>query len=208
MQSVFAWIGGGLGASISLPQIVRTMRVGTDGVSAMTWSLMAGVTGGWAIWGLVQGNEPLIVTNALACLGACILLVRLAAAGRRPTPLVLLAPVVLISLNVGRYYDVLPVWLAGGANVIAPVSIRMPQLRALRGGSIVGVSTTTWLMSCASQISWIVSAVGNDGWLLAANAANLVMNVTLIAAIRRRRVARPTLNPVSPAPGGLCVPRD
>lgn len=156
------YVGSALGVVMVVPQITRVARhPSLPGVSALSWSMTTISCLGWMTYGFRTGALPQIPGNVLLILGAVsvVLLIDAGTArGRRATLLagactVQLAIVWTIPANDAGYY----------ASLIGLFS-SLPQLhdsignwRARRDS---GVSVSTWSLRIASQICWIVYAIG------------------------------------------------
>lgn len=170
-----------------LPQAVRVVRHGTDGVSTITFQIVTVLSAIWLVYGAVEslpaliwGNVPIIVC-ALVVLGCC---------RRDGAPWRDLLPVI-----VGCAAAATAVWILFGPAHIGWVSValgtamRIPQLRAVRASqSIEGVSATTWWIGIVNNSLWAVYAIPQGDYRIPiACAIQIVLAAILLREISRIR---------------------
>ena len=184
-------LGTAIGLVRALPQLVRLLRT-TDahGVSLDTAATSSIVSFGWATYGVLTDQLPVILATGSS--GVVFALITLTALklGRRVTEL-RAAPVWLVVL-------VTIAVLAGddGLGVALPVSVlvaNVPQLLvAYRERDLTGLSLSTWLLSMSDGAVWAIYAlVTGDRAILVFG----VLQLTTSGAIVARRWAWGRMHP-------------
>ena len=151
-------LGTLIGLVRALPQLVRLLRTrDAHGVSLDTAATSSIVSFGWATYGVLTDQLPVILATGSS--GVVFALITLVATrlGRRVTEL-RAAPVwVIVLAAIGFAAG------AGGLGVALPVSVlvaNVPQLIvAYRERDLTGLSLPTWLLSMSDGTVWAIYAL-------------------------------------------------
>jgi uncharacterized protein with PQ loop repeat len=195
---ILGWIAALVGACVSLPQVIRLLRVRTTaGVSELTWQLVFGVNLAWITHGVITHHANIVVHNALfaSCTSTILILVH----RDRGTGLwKLFSPGILVA-GLMVSVDVLagPVAFAVTAFLPAAVS-QLAQLRSLVvSHSIHGVSLMWLACNVINQAIWFTWSVlvHEVSVTLVAIGMGTLMTVNLIlGTLRRLQFVRPRLS--------------
>ena len=185
-------LGGVIGLSISVPQILKVRRLGTQGVSATTWAIMYSSCCSWLGYGIRTDSPAQVLTNSVAMGLVGFLLISMAQ--RRPGRRARAAT-----------WAFLPGMLIAGVYGIGHVSEQtmrvillsfevtfLPQLARSfiawrRKTPIPAVSNLTWSLSALSSLLWLSYAVVGGRTLvivtalIALGAATLIVVFTTLA---------------------------
>lgn len=178
-----AHLGALLGVCMVVPQIVRIYRNRSlPGVSWLSWALMALTCLAWLLYGVRSHEAPQIPGNALALIGAVIVVLvvpstmrsRDRVLGLTGAGLALVALAILLpTISVG--------FIAFGIGLIAT----LPQtIRSVTGSgqTASAVSVSTWILYAASQVCWLsFGLVMHDITVLIASTV-VVTNALLVSA--------------------------
>jgi uncharacterized protein with PQ loop repeat len=166
-----------------IPQLVRSIRHGSAGVSAYTWAISTANFLLWASRSAIAGEAPVAAVELVQAAGSGAIVV-CAGITRK---VVLLAVAVAGLLAVTHVWDPLATYVA----IIASFVVRLPQLWSLlreRTGAPNQVSGITWVMSTAANGCWVAWAVMNDHpYFATGSAIAMVMSIAIAAAARRTR---------------------
>lgn len=196
------YLGAALGVGMVVPQIVRTLRNRhLTGVSSLSWSLTALACFTWLLYGLRTAEAPQIPGNVLIVSGAIIVVLLV------PSPLTVriralrLAAALIPLLAAG-------LWLPPTALGLLAFSIGLtaawPQLvtSLTRPADVPSaVSTSAWLLRCASQLAWLCYALVLHDLTVTISATFTLASAITILAVELRR---PTV-PAEPKAQGVLV---
>jgi uncharacterized protein with PQ loop repeat len=141
----------------SIPQSIRIIRSGAEGVSRVSWLLVVGVAELWVVYGFLYHVPAEVVTNVPNCLMAVLILVLAArhhGTLRRTVTSVVSCSLVafgIATLSIALNEHSIISFLA----VSGAVCLYLPQLRhVVRAKSISGLSLLSWLLALGASISW------------------------------------------------------
>ena len=171
---------------MSVPQTVRAYRMGTAGVSALTWWTIAAAVSMWLVYGLRTESTVLIVANvaSLTVTAATLLVLAHAGSGRW----FLSAAGIVCALGLLLVVAMLvPLGVVIAGAVFLPIASRIPQLRAsvasYRASERTSVSRATWVLAATGQTGWLIYGVMlGDPALIVVNIVCLVMAIVLLTA--------------------------
>ena len=178
-------LGTLIGLTRAFPQLLRLLRTrDAHGVSLDTAATSSVVSFGWAAYGVLTDQLPVILATGSSGVVFALITVFALRFGRRVIEL-RTAPVWLVVLLI-----VAAVARAGGLGVLLPISVlvaNLPQLIvAYREPDLTGLSPSTWLLSMSDGVVWAIYAlVTNDLAILVFG----VLQLTTSAAIVARRWA-------------------
>lgn len=194
---VLGWAAAAVGASFTLPQVVRIFRSrSTAGVSTPAWQIVLGANLGWIGHGLLAGHVNIWVPNAV--LLACTTFILTTIHRHSGTPwFQLLAPGVALAatmltfnLTLGPVAFAIAAFLPSGAAQVL-------QLKELvHSVNLSGVSVGYLALSVFNQILWLSWSLlaGEISVTLCATSLGTLMLVNLgWALLRRYRVVQATL---------------
>lgn len=186
LAEVIAYTSAALLMVMSVPQTVRAYRLGTAGVSTLTWWTIAAAVSMWVVYGLRTDSVVLVVANvaALVVTVATLLVLAHAHSDRWVSPAFGIAVALSLLLVVAMYVP-LAVVVAGA--VLLPIASRIPQLRAsissYRAAERTSVSRATWILAATGQTGWLIYGLMlGDMALIVVNVVCLVMALILLAA--------------------------
>jgi len=140
-----------------VPQAVRLVRRGADGVSILTWQLWLLIGEPWIAYGVIAHVPAEVVTNcATTVVGAVTLVLATRAAGTTgravATSLVASGAIVLLVAVSVRAHDLAPISVVA---VTGSIVMYLPQaVRTFRAPSVTGVSMSTWALALATSVVW------------------------------------------------------
>jgi uncharacterized protein with PQ loop repeat len=194
MSALTLWAGYAAAVTttlISVPQAWRAFRVGTAGVSAVTFQLFSGIALMWMAYGIYENYVPITLSNGvqfLACL-AVLTACRRGGAGWAHLVPVALSTAVLAAVAALVFGIPAMIWMS----IAVSVGLRMPQLiSALTEREVVGISLGTWWMAVATNIFSFAYGLGNhDPRLMTACILNGTSSYAIILAVQIRRRSHP-----------------
>ncbi|MGC2486055.1 MAG: PQ-loop domain-containing transporter [Acidimicrobiales bacterium] len=141
----------------SVPQSIRIIRSGAEGVSQVSWLLVVGVAELWVVYGFLYHVPAEVVTNVPNCLMAVLILVLAALhhrTMRNSASSILLCTIVASGIAVvsiaTNEHSIISFLAVSGA-----VCLYLPQLRhVMRSASISGLSLLSWLLALGASICW------------------------------------------------------
>lgn len=140
-----------------VPQAVRLVRRGGEGVSVLTWQLWLLVCEPWIAYGFVAHVPAEVVTNvATFVVGTVTLSLAARRAGTAARVLVTsvaasIAVLALVLSSIGSH-DLAPISLVAVAGSLA---MYLPQaVRSFRAPSLAGVSPSTYALGLVTSITW------------------------------------------------------
>lgn len=181
-------LGGAFGLLVAAPQAIRVRRLGTFGVSRLTWMLMYASFCSWLGYGIREASPSQAITNGIAMALGAWLLMALLQGERWRWPFIagtaLVAPVV-ISLVPSSLMMVI---------LIGFSATRWPQVfrsfRAWRAGTPTpAVSALTWGLSLSSAALWLLYGLLDSRVLVMVTSA-LAMAASLLIIVFIRLAAR------------------
>jgi uncharacterized protein with PQ loop repeat len=143
--------------SRSIPQSIRIIRSGAEGVSQGSWLLVVGVAELWVVYGLLYHVPAEVVANVPNCLMAVLILVLAARHHQTLSRAVwgvalcslLAVGIALMSVAVNEH-SIIAILAVTGA-----FCLFLPQLRnVVRSQSISGVSLLSWMLALGASICW------------------------------------------------------
>lgn len=199
------YVGSVLGVVMVVPQIARVARhPSLPGVSALSWSLTTISCLGWMTYGIRTRALPQIPGNVLLIVGAVSVVLLIDAGTARGRRATLLAGACAAQLVM--------VWMIPASDVGYYASLiglfsSLPQLydsfgnwRARRDSS---VSVSTWILRIASQICWLLYAIGTVevpvGIAAGVALSTAIALVTLELAARSAAAAQSVSSPFAEA---------
>jgi uncharacterized protein with PQ loop repeat len=176
---------------IAAPQAVRAFRVGTAGVSAVTFQLFSGIALMWMVYGTYENYVPITLSNGVQFV-ACVAV--LIACRRNGSGWLQVAGVAVATTALAAIAALLlgiPAMIWG--SIAFSFGLRMPQLySAATKPSVDGISRATWWMAVATNICAFVYGVGNhDPRLMTACLFNGTASYAIILVVQLRRRRRP-----------------
>lgn len=179
---LLGFVAGAIGIFISLPQLVRVIRLKSDvGVSFWTWLIITWLNVGWIGYGIRFDSPSQIYTNAIAA----------AITG----PLTYL----LLRHRIGSFRAgglVVSTWLvAFAACFLAPepvpsilllcgLSSRLPQVIASyhswRLGRVTAVSNRSFVIAIIASVLWVIYAILANLWTIAAFSGSVIILSALV----------------------------
>jgi hypothetical protein len=166
-----------------VPQLVRSFRRGSAGVSSYTWAISSANFLLWASRSAIAGEVPVAAVELVQAAGSGAIVAR-AGITRK---VVVVAGAVAGLLAVTHVWDRLATYVAIGASFV----VRLPQLWSLlreQTGRPNQVSGATWVMSTAANGCWVLWAVMNGHpYFGTGSAIAMVMSLAIAAAARHTR---------------------
>lgn len=181
-------LGGAFGLSVAAPQAIRVRRLGTFGVSRLTWMLMYASFCSWLGYGIREASPSQAITNGVAMLLGAWLLMALLEGQRWRWPFILgiamVAPVVIVLVPPSLMMVIL----------IGFSATRWPQVfrsfRAWREATPTpAVSVLTWILSLSSAALWLLYGV-LDGRVIVMVTSTLAMAASILIILFTRLAAR------------------
>jgi len=186
LVDVVGYVSAALLMFMSVPQTIRAYRMGTAGVSALTWWTIAAAVSMWLVYGLRTDSTVLVVANvaSLIVTAATLLVLAHSRFARWLLPATGIVAVLGLLLVVAMY---LPLGVVVAGAVLLPIASRVPQLRAsvssYRAGQRTSVSRATWILAATGQAGWLLYGVMlADAALIVVNVVCLAMAILLLAA--------------------------
>jgi uncharacterized protein with PQ loop repeat len=173
--------------SRSIPQSIRIIRSGAEGVSQVSWLLVVGVAELWVLYGFLYHVPAEVVTNVPNCLMAVLILVLAARhhrSLRRTVSGVLLCTLLALGIAIASIavneHSIISFLAVSGA-----FCLYLPQLtNVVRSQSISGISLLSWLLALGASISWGIygltihqPAVSLPSLVLIPSAAMIVLRI-------------------------------
>lgn len=185
LATTIGWFGALSGAVMTYVQLSRARRVGTEGISPLTWSLFLAMGTFWIAYGIEQRSACMVAgTLLVAPVQAGILL---AVGWRRVwrsfvgslgiVAVTIFLPTLLFGWNVG----------AGAIGAIM-VATRVPQIVDLvTAPSVEGVSVVSWSLSSVNLGLWLSYYLDrHDGGAALSMVATIATNVVITVLTMRR----------------------
>lgn len=193
---VEAWgiLGGGLGFLISIPQLVRVIKTKSQvGVSLSTWLFITMSTFGWTAYGVRFNTFSQIVTNGIAAVLAVLLsFILLRFRFSILSSAAVLAGIAIPTTLIVSYAPILIMNICIYVALWSRIPQTLESYRSMKQGLSTSVSISTYVLSAASSVAWIVyGAMMNLDTVIYFSAVILFFSV-LVAAfelIARRRTA-------------------
>lgn len=180
------FVAGAIGLSVALPQALRIRKVGTFGVSRITWMATFIVYGCWLGYGIRTDSPSQMTVNVIALLLSGWLLMALLAGERWKWPFLCLAPVLAPVVIMGVPDTAMTVILLSTQAVSVPQIVR--SWRAWREKTpIPAVSNLTWILVLTSSVLWLAYALIDNRplvivtGLIAIVASSLILILTRLA---------------------------
>jgi uncharacterized protein with PQ loop repeat len=185
------YLGATLGVSMTVPQIVRTLRDRTvPGVSALSWAMIALACTSWMLYGFRTGEIPQIPGNVLLVSGAVV--IALAVPSSTSTAL-RATGLAVAGLAIGALATVAPPpaigILAFGIGMVSALPQTVRSLSRSRAGASA-VSLPAWWLRVASQLCWFFYAVVVQDLTVTISAAFITS--TALVIITGELTRRPT----------------
>ena len=177
-------------AWIVLPQAVRAVRVGTDGISPATFQLLVAVSVMWLVYGVSEHYLPAWPGNSCQLVTSTIVLIQCRRHGHSWNDVMSIA-VALVVITGVVFVAAGGVWI-GWCAVLVSLGLRVPQIRAaMISEKLSGISVSTWWVSVASNLLWLIYGIAHtDPRLIVATTVNILGSVAIIAVVARRRASR------------------
>jgi hypothetical protein len=186
-MTVFAALAFALGFVALAPQLVRVLTGSGDGVSSVTWTLIAAVNWSWAAFFASHAESALAVGNAFLAVSALVVAFRVSTA-----PRTLISVAAVVAVGVPALHAVAPTVAAlftalGCACMFAPQTY-VAVTSAAAGVTLRGVSAVTWVCNVVVSLLWV--AAGRDMGHVEVVASNSVLaacSATIVGALFFRR---------------------
>ena len=194
---IVGYISAVLTAGIAVPQAVRSLRVGTAGVSPLTFQLFWALAFMWSVYAVSQQLWAIVPGNVFQVTACTIILVQCFRHGAKFLDVMGIGAVLVgaSALLAQLWSPVAMIWLAIAVGVI----VRVPQItRARTSASIDGISLATWWMAALCNLGWLIYAIGhNDPRIMASSILNGSASAVIIAVVmHRKRTTAPPTQPV------------
>jgi uncharacterized protein with PQ loop repeat len=178
---------------IAAPQAVRAFRVGTAGVSTVTFQLFCGLALMWMVYGEYENYLPITLSNGFQFITCAAVLYACRKGGRTWSEVTRVAIATTTLAAVAAVLLGIPamIWMS----ITVSVGLRMPQLRAAATEPRVdGISLGTWWLAVATNICAFVYGIGNhDPRLITACVLNGSASYAIILVVQLRRRRRVVL---------------
>lgn len=175
---------------IAAPQAVRAFRVGTAGVSPVTFQLFCGLALMWMVYGEYENYLPIALSNGFQFVTCAAVLYACRKSGRTWPEVTRVAIATTALAAVAAVLLGIPtmIWMS----ITVSVGLRMPQLRAAATELRVdGISLGTWWMAVATNACAFVYGIGNhDPRLITACVLNGSASYAIIIVVQLRRRRR------------------
>ncbi len=176
--TVFGLLGAGLLTAMAIPQLIKIIRGGTDGVSIGTWVFIVIATLAWLGYGLQIASPALIVGNILTGVGALLVVGILMRRRYDWSGGVTLASLLLATFGAISVFVALPVAVVSVLAIGFGLLSRWPQLLSswqhARLHQVTDVSIAAWAVSAVGQAAWLAYGI------LAHDIPAIVVNVILV----------------------------
>jgi uncharacterized protein with PQ loop repeat len=189
MANFIGAIASALSIFVFLPQTVRAYRVSVEGVSALTYQVMASALIFWLAYDSHRHywTALLGVSSMLVC--ATLILARILQVERdwkRTTPVYVTGVLSAgLLLNAGAFTAI--GWIATALTAL----IALPQLRdVFVDSNIQGVSVSSWSLNSVTASLWLIFGILKvDAIIISANLASLLECLAItLETLRRRRI--------------------
>ena len=174
-------------AFIAIPQAVRAVKVGTHGVSALTFQLFLGLGFMWLAYGMSQHYLPAIPSNACQIVACTVTLVMCRRHGAKLLSVssVAVLMVILTFASLALVGPIVMAWIAVAFGFL----LRVPQIiGAARSHNVDGISLFTWWMATICNIFWFLYGLGHhDPRFIVTAALNGVSSYGIIRVVIWKR---------------------
>jgi uncharacterized protein with PQ loop repeat len=188
MVDLIAYAAGVLLFIMSIPQIMKVRRYGSQGVSISTWLIVCAAIALWCVYGSQIGNGPLTWVNVVS-IWLPVTTAALIAADRCPrwsfvsAFLAVTAALAVLAVVAFVWVPATVVVLTGTVLVIVS---RVPQtvqsLRNWRAVKVTEVSVPAWSFGLSGQLLWAVYGhLIGDVAIIATNVVSSALTVVIIA---------------------------
>jgi MtN3 and saliva related transmembrane protein len=136
------------------PQVARVYRQRTvEGLSPKGTLHGVAATASWALYGIVTGVVPLIVSNLTVCLA--MVLIGLAQAREGVLPARLIGVTAAVTVGVGLLASLVSPALAGWIAIVVGATSILPQtFHVLRSPDLSGVSVAMYALLIVTALAW------------------------------------------------------
>jgi MtN3 and saliva related transmembrane protein len=182
-----------------VPQAVRLVRHGAQGVAFGTWGALVGVIALWLGYGLQVGSLPIIVANGASLLIAVVIVAAIVKDRRQWNFAVTLPLLAVTSAGAVAVLSVVSLPVVATAAVVISVAARYPQVaaswRTRKANTVSQVAVSTWVATGVGHVLWLAYGVAiADAPTVATNFVLAVSSVLIVAwehraHIRRRLIA-------------------
>ncbi len=166
-----------------LPQCVRILSNGSDGVSAATWASYAASGSVWVVWAVSSAQWGIVFINTIEAIGVLSVVAML----RAWRQLVILGAFIASAFAVAATVSPTAVAIAG---LFVTTGCRVPQIvDAIRKPIISGISWRSWTVSAVGNGAWAVwASIEGVWWFFTTTIAAVTMSVAvaLVVSLRQR----------------------